>query len=217
MSRAGAHRGIPFVVTAPSGTGKTTVCRAVLERDPGIRFSVSHTTRRPREGEREGLDYHFVSVEEFERLIAEGGFLEHAEYGGNHYGTSRWALEEPLEAGYDLFLEIEVQGARQVRERRSDARFIFLLPPSMEVAAERLSRRGTDSPETIERRLTVAREEVMAADFFDYAVVNDQFEETVASVIEIVDSERRGSDSAVRERYGCSDRLKCWLRGDDSR
>jgi guanylate kinase len=217
VSRAGAREGIPFVVTAPSGTGKTTLCRAVLERDSGIRFSVSHTTRRPRAGETDGVDYHFVNVGEFERLVAEGGFLEHAEYGGNCYGTSWRALEEPLEAGLDLLLEIEVQGARQVRERRGDARSIFLLPPSMEVLGERLRRRDTDSPEMIGRRLAIAREEVAAAERFDYVVVNDRLEEAVASVLEIVDAERRGLGDTLRERRAGGRLLKCWLRGDDSR
>jgi guanylate kinase len=206
---------MPFVVAAPSGTGKTTVCRAVLERDPGIRFSVSHTTRKPRAGERDGVDYHFVSPQQFQCLVAEDGFLEHAEYGGNCYGTSWRVLEETLEAGLDLLLEIEVQGAGQVRERRGDARLIFLLPPHMEVLAERLRRRGTDSPETIDRRLATAHRELAAVDLFDYAVVNDRLEEAVDSVIEIIEAERGGRPDAARERHGRTGVLKRWRGGDD--
>lgn len=215
MSRPEGRKGIPFVVAAPSGTGKTTVCRAVLERDPGIRFSVSHTTREPRAGERDGADYHFVSPQQFGRLVEEGGFLEHAEYGGNCYGTGSRELEETLEAGLDLLLEIEVQGAGQVRERRGDARFIFLLPPDMEVLAERLRLRGTDSPETIDRRLDLARQELAAVDLFDYAVVNDRLEEAVDSVIEIVEAERSGRPDAARERHGRIGVLKGWRGRDD--
>jgi guanylate kinase len=215
VSRPEGRKGTPFVVAAPSGTGKTTVCQAVLERDSGIRFSVSHTTREPRAGERDGVDYHFVSPLQFRRLVDQDGFLEHAEYGGNCYGTSRWEVEEALEAGLDLLLEIEVQGAAQVRERRDDARLIFLLPPHMGVLAERLHRRGTDSPETIERRLAVAHQELAAAELFDYAVVNDRLEEAVDSVIEIVEAERSGRPDAARERHGRADVLKRWGGGDD--
>jgi guanylate kinase len=215
VSRPEGRKGIPFVVAAPSGTGKTTVCRAVLERDPGIRFSVSHTTRKPRAGERDGVDYHFVSPQQFGRLVEEGGFLEHAEYGGNCYGTSSSELEETLEAGLDVLLEIEVQGAGQVRERRGDARLIFLLPPHMEALAERLRRRGTDSPETIEMRLAVARQELAAVDLFDYVVVNDRLEEAVDSVIEIVEAERSGRPDAARKRHGRIGVLKSWRGGDD--
>ena len=149
-------KGIPFVVAAPSGTGKTTVCHLILDQDPGLRFSVSHTTRRARKGEQDGVDYHFVTAAHFRQLREQGAFLEHAEYSGRLYGTSEEALEELLEAGYDAVIEIEVQGARQIRRRRPDARFIFLLPPSMEALEERLRGRGTDDEEAIEQRLAVA-------------------------------------------------------------
>ena len=144
-SGSDGRRGRPFVVAAPSGTGKTTVCRAALERDPRLRFSVSHTTRKPREGEREGIDYHFVRSEEFGELVRTDAFLEYAEYGGNLYGTSWVALEEPLAEGWDLVVEIEVQGARQFRDRVRSACFLFLLPPDMGTLRERLRGRGTDS------------------------------------------------------------------------
>jgi len=203
---AAGRTGIPFVVAAPSGTGKTTVCKQVVLRDPQIELSISHTTRPPREGERSGIDYHFVSAAEFRRQVEEGAFLEHAQYGAENYGTTREALRVPTEeAGHDVLLEIEVQGAAQVRERRADVRFIFLLPPSMQVLEERLRGRRTDSDEAIDRRLGVADRELEAIRFFDYAVVNEDLEETVAAVLEIIEAERDGSAGAlerVRRRYG---------------
>jgi len=188
-----ARIGIPFVVAAPSGTGKTTVCHAIRERDPLVDFSVSHTTRAPRSGEVEGVDYHFVSAAEFRRLVEAGAFLEHAEYGGQNYGTSWEALRVPLEErGHDVLLEIEVQGAAQVKERRADACFIFLLPPSMQVLEQRLRGRGTDTAEAIDRRLALADRELEAIRFFDFAVVNDDLEETVEAVLEIIRAKREG-------------------------
>ena len=195
-------RGTPFVVSAPSGTGKTTVCRMVLERDPQIEFSVSHTTRTPRPGEREGVDYHFVNAEEFRALVDEGAFVEHAEYGGNRYGTSWSSLDGPLDQGRDLLLEIEVQGAGQIRARRSDARFVFLLPPSMEELSQRLRGRGTDDEAAVGRRLETVVSELRAVHDFDYAVVNDELEAAVGAVCEIVRAERSGDTASVKERFG---------------
>jgi guanylate kinase len=196
------RRGIPFVVSAPSGTGKTTVCRTVVKRDPEIDFSVSHTTRAPRLEERDGADYFFVSRECFRAMIAEGAFIEHAEYAGNLYGTSLQALDEPLGRGRDLILEVEVQGARQIRARRKDARFVFLLPPSLEELERRLRRRATDPPEAVSRRLAIVHEELAAVHDFDYAVVNDELEATIGAVLAIVRAERTGDTAAVRARYG---------------
>ncbi len=195
-------RGTPFVVSAPSGTGKTTVCRMVLERDPQIEFSVSHTTRRKRPGEREGVDYHFVTAEEFRALVDEDAFVEHAEYGGNRYGTSWSSLEGPLSRGKDLLLEIEVQGARQIRARRSDARFLFLLPPSMEELSRRLRGRGTDDERQVKRRLEIVVSELPAVHDFDYAVVNDQLEVAVTEVCEIIQAERSGDTISAKVRFG---------------
>ena len=192
--------GIPFVLAAPSGTGKTTVCQAALARDPDLDFSISHTTRPPRKGEEDGRDYHFVSPAEFRRLVEEGAFVEHAEYNAENYGTSHEALRVPLmDRGRDVLLEIEVQGAAQVRERRPDARFIFLLPPSMAELERRLRSRGTDGADAIDRRLAMADRELEAIRFFDYAVVNEVLDEAVSAVLEIIEAER-GADPAALER-----------------
>src|SRR5688572_28235115 len=164
-----ARRGIPFVVSAPSGTGKTTICRGLVEREPGIEFSVSHTTRPQRPSEHAGRDYHFVTRAEFQRLVAAGAFVEHAEYAGNLYGTSIASLDDPLRRGVDLLLEVDVQGALQLRERRPDARFIFLLPPSLAELERRLRGRNTDPPEVVERRLRLVRLELAEVHAFDYA------------------------------------------------
>jgi guanylate kinase len=195
-------RGIPIVVAAPSGAGKTTVCRRLVEGDANLVFSVSHTTRPRRPGEREGVDYHFVSRAEFERLVAGGAFLESAEYSGNLYGTSWAAIEGPLRAGRDVLLEIEVQGARQVRARLSEAVLVFLIPPSLAVLEERLRSRGTDGPDEIGRRLVIARAELAALDLFDYAVVNDALEDAVARLRGIVAAERAGAPGALRAQHG---------------
>jgi guanylate kinase len=193
--------GIPVVVAAPSGTGKTTVCREVVARDPQIEFSISHTTRPRRPSERDGIDYHFVTPEEFERLVAQGAFLESAEYNGNLYGTSWAALDEPLRSGRDLLLEIEVQGARQVRERRADARFIFLVPPTLATLRQRLEQRGSDDSAGIAKRLAIARREIEEGAAFDYAVVNDDLENCVAELLAILAAERSGDTARLRARH----------------
>ncbi len=197
-----ARRGIPFVVSAPSGTGKTTVCRAVVEKDPDIAFSISHTTRAPREGERDGEHYFFVTPERFRALVEADAFLEYAEYAGQLYGTSWAAVDEPLAAGRDLLIEIDVQGAIQVRERRRDACFVFLLPPTPGELERRLRGRGTDRPEAIERRLALMRRELAAVHAFDYAVVNDDLEACIEIVGSIVRAERAGDPTELRARYG---------------
>jgi len=194
-------RGIPFVVAAPSGTGKTTVCAALRDRDPRLQLSVSHTTRKLRRGERDGIEYHFVSEAEFEQLIARKAFLEWATYNGNRYGTSWSAIEGPLARGSDVLLEIEVQGARQVRERLPGARLIFLLPPSMRVLEQRLAGRATDSREQVAARLETARGEIEAVGEFDYAVVNDELERCVADVHAILVAERADDTAELRRRF----------------
>ena len=200
---AGPRRaGIPFVVAAPSGTGKTTVCQRVVASDPQVELSVSHTTRGRRPGEEDGSAYHFVTPAVFQGMVDGKQFLEWAEYHGHRYGTSWAALEAPLGRGHDVLLEIEVQGARQVRERRSDARLIFLIPPSLEVLEARLRRRGTESPEAVAGRLALARRELAVADgLFHYAVVNDALERCVAEVGQILRAEREGRAAALRQRF----------------
>ncbi len=202
MSAGTPRRGIPFVVSAPSGTGKTTVCREVVARDGEVSFSVSHTTRLPRPGEVDGQHYHFVTREAFTALAERDGFLEHAEYAGNLYGTSWSAIDGPLAAGHDLLLEVEVQGAAQIRARRSDARFVFLLPPSLGELEKRLRGRGTDSPEAVDRRLAIVREELAAVHGFDYAIVNEDLEATIEAVLGVVRAERAGQAGDVRARFG---------------
>jgi guanylate kinase len=196
-----ARKGIPFVVAAPSGTGKTTVCLALRDRDPNLLLSVSHTTRAPRPGERDGVDYHFVTGDEFRRLEQAGAFLEWAVYNGNQYGTSWKAIEGPLAQGRDVLLEIEVQGARQVRRRLPDARLIFLLPPSLAVLEHRLAGRRTDDAEQMAARLRLARQELEAVEEFDYAVVNERLEDCVRQVQEIIAAERTGAAAELRRRF----------------
>jgi len=205
--------GLPFVVSAPSGTGKTTVCRAVVARDPGVVLSVSHTTRRPRAGERDGVDYHFVDEPAFLALAAQGAFLEHARYSGHLYGTSWAAIEAPLARGVDLLLEIETEGARQVRARRSDACLVFLLPPSRAELERRLRGRGTDREDEVASRLAIARGEFQAAPLFDAFVVNDAVERAVAELLAIVAAARAGGRAALPGRAGL-DALRARLDPD---
>ncbi len=204
MSAASVKPGIPFVVAAPSGTGKTTVCGKLVEREGQISFSVSHTTRTRRQDEADGSDYFFVDEKEFQRLIETGAFLEWAVYNSNHYGTSWKAIEQPLRQGRDMLLEIEVQGAAQVRERRHDACLIFLLPPSMQALERRLQVRGTDSAEQIQRRLYVAERELEAIAEFDYAVTNDDLDACVTNLLEIIQAERNGVPGNLRDRFSPS-------------
>jgi guanylate kinase len=204
------RRGGLFVLSAPSGAGKTTVCKGVVARDPGVVLSVSHTTRRPRPGESDGVQYHFVTAEEFRRLVAKGAFLEHAEYSGNLYGTSWMAIESPLERGRDVLLEIETEGARQVRERRPDAHLIFLLPPSLAVLEVRLRGRGTEQNDEVDRRLAIARREFASASGFRWFVVNEDAERAIDDVLAIVAAARRGELETIAERFSLA-RLRATL------
>jgi guanylate kinase len=179
-----------FVVVAPSGAGKTSLVNAMLEVERGIRLSVSCTTRTPREGEVEGREYHFVSRAAFERMIAEGDFLEHASVYGNYYGTSRKWIEGELGGDHDVLLEIDWQGARQVRKRFPGMVGIFILPPSIEELRRRLTGRGKDSPEVIERRMAGAREEISHVLEFEYIIVNDTFDSALADLQAVVRAAR---------------------------
>jgi guanylate kinase len=175
-----------FVITGPSGVGKGTLIRGLLERVPELQLSVSATTRSPRPGERDGVEYHFLTPAEFDRRIEQGDFLEHAEYSGNRYGTLRSELEKRLEAGTPIVLEIEVQGARQVRQAMPEAIAVFIAPPSPEALRARLVGRGTDSPEQVEARMRTARRELEAQPEFAHVVVNDRLEDATAELEQIV-------------------------------
>ncbi|MBI5781599.1 MAG: guanylate kinase [Rhodocyclales bacterium] len=182
--------GTLYIVTAPSGAGKTTLVRAVLEREPGLALSVSYTTRPPRPGEIDGRDYRFVSKEAFLRLRDGGELLEWAEVHGNYYGTSRTWIEAQLQQDRDVLLEIDWQGARQVRQLFGQAVGVFILPPSLEALEERLRRRGTDSEATIARRLAAAREEMRHVEEFDYAIINDRLERAIDELTAVVRAAR---------------------------
>lgn len=181
-------QGILIIVSAPSGCGKSTVVRRLMEKRENLRFSVSATTRAPREGEVDGVDYYFVSREEFERMIRDNAFLEHAEYVGNCYGTPKAAVEKMLAEGYDVYLDIDVQGAMQVKELRPETLMIFLMPPSMEELERRLVHRGTNTPEEIRSRLEAAQRECKLRDRFDHIVVNDIVDRAVEEISQIIDN-----------------------------
>ena len=175
-----------YVISAPSGAGKTSLVKALRDRLPSLRISTSHTTRPPRQNEQDGREYFFVSNAEFNALVDDGEFLEHARVFDNHYGTSRQQLEEKLAAGHDVVLEIDWQGARQVRAALPDCRSIFILPPSREALRARLTGRQTDTPAVIERRLADAVADMSHFREFDYAVVNDDFDQAVEQLVRIV-------------------------------
>ena len=179
-------RGRLIVIAAPSGAGKTSLVKALLTSTPALRLSVSHTTRKRRETEQEGREYHFVSVPEFERLRRAHEFLEHARVFDNFYGTSRAFVEQQLAAGHDVVLEIDWQGAQQVRRAMPQCVTVFILPPSRVALAERLARRATDTPEVIARRLADAAGDMSHYREFDYVVVNDDFARAVEDLKRII-------------------------------
>ncbi len=190
-----------FVVAAPSGAGKTSLVRALLEAMPGVILSISTTTRPARAGEQDGRDYFFVDRDLFQQRRAQDAFLEHAEVFGNFYGTPRDWVEERLAQGLDVVLEIDWQGARQVRERMPGVAGIFVLPPSVETLAQRLAGRGQDDDEVIARRMAAARDEMVHYDEFDYLVVNDEFDVALEDIKAIIRAARLGTSSQrVRQR-----------------
>jgi guanylate kinase len=178
-----------FVITGPSGVGKGTLIRGLMERLPKLELSVSATTRAPRPGEQDGVDYHFLSREEFDRRVAEGAFVEHADYAGRSYGTLRSELEDRVREGVPVVLEIEVQGARQVRAAMPEAVQVFIAPPSLAALRTRLIGRGTDDAEEVERRLRVAEEELTAQPEFAHVVVNDRLDEALERLTSVVADE----------------------------
>lgn len=186
------QQGNIFVVTAPSGAGKTTLVAALLAADQQIKLSVSYTTRAPREGEVDGKNYHFVSREAFIAMLQRSEFLESAEVYGNFYGTSQLWIQQQLDAGNDILLEIDWQGAQQVRKLFPQAIGVFILPPSLQVLEQRLRGRGTDSEESIAKRMASAREEITHVDEFDFVIVNEVMDEAIQDLISVVRAPRLG-------------------------
>ena len=184
------RKGILYVISAPSGAGKSTLCRELLDIFPELRHSISFTTRKPRVGEIDGKDYFFVSREEFMQMVAEGGFAEWAEVHGNLYGTAIKTLRECCESGIDLILDIDCQGAAQLKSKQVDGVNIFILPPSFRELRRRLEGRNTDSPDVIARRIENAVAEIREAKWYDYVVVNDVFSRAVEDLKSIVEAER---------------------------
>lgn len=185
------RRGNIFIISAASGTGKTTLVSRLVQKHDDIRVSISHTTRAPRDGEKHGEHYYFVSTEQFMNLVGQGAFLEHAEVFGNFYGTSMVGVENLCREGFDVILEIDVQGASQVRRALPDALSIFILPPSLDTLKQRLHSRQTDSEEVIARRLAEAEEEIRHAFAFDYVVVNEDLIEAEAALLHIILGQRQ--------------------------
>lgn len=183
-----AHTGEPrlTVVSGPSGVGKSSVLDELRRQSSGVYFSVSATTREPRPGEIDGVQYHFVSVAEFERMIADGEMLEYARYAGNFYGTPRKPVEKAIDEGRPAVLEIELQGARQVREAWSDAQLVMLLPPSWEALVDRLTGRGTEPEDVVEQRLATARKELAAEPEFDATVVNADLHSATSELLDLI-------------------------------
>jgi guanylate kinase len=201
--------GTLFIVAAPSGSGKTSLVNALIEREPSIRLSVSYTSRLPRLGEVEGRHYHFVSRDVFERMALAGAFYEYANVHGDLKGTARDAVEPLLAGGHDVLLEIDWQGARQVRAARPDSVSVFILPPSRAELERRLRARASDNAESIARRLNDSREEIAHAGDFDYVLVNDQFADALADLRAIVTCQRlRSSAQLARHETLLDDLLK---------
>ncbi len=190
-------KGMTFIIAGPSGVGKGSVIKKVFESGRKLYFSVSATTRAPRPGERDGMDYHFISCEQFQSWIAEGAFLEYAEFVGNCYGTPKRYVDEAMDRGEDVILDIEVQGAEQIHRLRPEAVRIFLAPPSWAELRRRLTGRGTESEEKLEKRLQRSREEFQVARDYDYLVVNDDLEQAAAEVLAII----AASHCRAEDRY----------------
>ena len=195
-------KGTLYIVSAPSGAGKSSLIASILKRfnlDDSLRLSVSHTTRQPRPGEVDHVSYHFVTNEEFEALIARGAFYEYAHVFDHYYGTSKEIVEQWLNEGKDVLLDIDWQGARQIREQTPDAKGIFIVPPSLEELNRRLVSRATDAPEVIEKRMNKAVGEISHYDEYDYVIINDDFEESVLNMRAIILANRAKLDKKKEE------------------
>ncbi|MCR8633621.1 MULTISPECIES: guanylate kinase [Paenibacillus] len=199
-----SDKGILIVLSGPSGVGKGTVCKALRECAPDLIYSVSATTRAPREGEVDGVNYFFKTREQFQQLIQDNQVLEWAEYVGNYYGTPRKFVEDTLNSGKDIILEIEVQGALKVKKSFPEGVFIFLLPPSMDELESRIIGRGTESQEAIRSRMSVAMDEIRMMEHYDYAIVNDHVEHACSSIQSIIVAEHCRKDKVVSK-------IKQWM------
>jgi guanylate kinase len=201
-------RGKLYIVCAPSGAGKTSLVRALLQADANVSLSISYTTRAPRPGEIDGKDYHFVSNDVFKRMLEAGEFLESANVHGNHYGTSQAWINQAMLAGKDILLEIDWQGAEQVRKLVPTTVGIFILPPSLGALEQRLTDRAQDSKEIIAKRLNAAREEISHANEFDYVIINHQFDDAVKDLVSIVRAERLKTDLQLERHQTLVNQLK---------
>lgn len=200
--------GTLFIVSAPSGAGKTSLVKALLEAEHEVKLSVSHTTRPARPGEMNGRDYHFVAPPEFERMLEAGEFLENAVIYGNRYGTSRKWIAEQLKHGWDILLEIDWQGAQQVRKLMAGNVSVFILPPSLGVLEQRLKGRSQDSPEVVARRLAAARQEIGHVGEFDYVIINEDFNRAAQDLISIIRAERLKLSRQLARHADLINRLK---------
>ncbi|REG83933.1 guanylate kinase [Marinomonas pollencensis] len=195
------HTGNLFILSAPSGAGKSSLYKALLKADDKVRISISHTTRAPRKGEEHGREYYFTEDEDFLDMIAEDAFFEHAQVFDNYYGTSKASIFNMLEQGLDVILEIDWQGARQVRKLYPDAIGVFILPPSLKALEERLHGRGTDSEEVIQRRMSKAVAEMSHYDEYDFVIVNDDFE-TALTQMQSIFTAMRSKNTVMKQKYG---------------
>lgn len=190
-----------FIISAPSGAGKSSLIQALLKRHSDMQVSVSHTTRAPRPGEQDGVHYHFISVDEFKALIARDEFFEWAEVFGNYYGTSKSTIRDSLSRGIDVFLDIDWQGARQIKAQEGSAKGIFILPPSLTELEQRLNNRGQDSAEVIAKRMAQAQSEMSHANEYEYLIINDNFDTALTELERIVLAQRNGYGSqAARQQ-----------------
>jgi guanylate kinase len=201
MSSSKAGRGRLFIIAAPSGGGKTSLVNALLKNDPRLVLSISHTTRPPRPGEIDGRHYHFVSEAAFKQMVDAGGFMEHARVFDHYYGTNRNSVAAQLERGSDVILEIDWQGARQVRAVFPDCCLIFIIPPSLETLRKRLTGRGQDSPEVIQRRMRDAQAEISHWAEFDHLVVNDDFDKALEELVSIINDHRNNRPHKVNKNH----------------
>ena len=200
--------GTLYIVSSPSGGGKTSLVKALLESEPDVRLSVSHTTRAPRAGETDGRDYHFVSFAAFDRMLKAGEFLESAEIYGNRYGTSQKWIDAERSAGRDVLLEIDWQGAQQVRRLARETVSVFVLPPSLEVLESRLKGRGQDGPDVIARRMAAAREEMSHAPEYDYVIINEDFSRAALDLRSIIRAERLNAARQLARHSNLFNRMK---------